>query len=344
MTRGGSTNTSLFRSPHAVIALTVVIAAGSWLLWKGATPGRGAGSDRGFLLLSGWAALTLFLVVMAYVLRKYAHEGGYSPEFRLRVPIEALERTERRLDELRAKVLARVLADRGEIEAEARRLLDEERVARVLRVEIVASGESPVLVRTRWTEPLGRVARWLHAHLFYGLAALAMVALHGGIAPVSPIGWLLAVGTLVVTATGLWGIVTWARGPAWLTRKERELGLSIEMAHGLATSLERGVAAAMERVDEDARTVLLAVQRAGRDLPARARLALEQLERDRDPEKIAAVRDALVLIGQRRRVRDAAKELARVRRRFMGWRVVHVPVAWLLLGGVMLHAISVWLY
>lgn len=343
---GRSTNTTLFRSLHAAIALAVAASAVGVMLWKGALPGRGEGSDRFFLLMSGWVALGLFLVVMGYVLRKYAHKRGYSPEFRMRVPIEALERVERRLDGLRAKVLARTLTDRSEVEAEARRVLEEEKVTRVLRIEVVEGGGSgpPLVVRAQWTEPLGRVARWLHAHLYYGLAALVLVALHGGIDFVSPIGWLLALGTLVVILSGLWGIAAWAKGPTWLTKKERELGISIEMAHGLAQSLERSRAAALERADEGARAILLDVSRAGRDQASRAQLALEELEKGRDAEAVATIRDALVVIAQERRVKERLRELVSVRRRFMGWRIVHVPVAWFLSGIVLLHLLAVWRY
>ena len=340
------TNTTLFRSLHAAIGLVVVASAVGVMLWEGALPGRGAGSERFFLLLSGWVSLALFVVVMGYVLRKYAHKRGYSPEFRMRVPIEALEKVERRLDELRAKVLTRTLTDRGEVEAEGRRVLAEERVTRVLRVEVVEGRGSgpPLVVRAQWTEPLGRVARWLHAHLYYGLAALVLVALHGGVDFRSPIGWLLALGTLVVILSGLWGIATWAKGPTWLTRKERELGISIEMAHGLASSLERSLAAALEKVDDGARAILLDVTRAGRDQPARSRLALEELEKGRNEEAVATIRDALVIIAHMRRVRERLLELVSVRRRFMGWRIVHVPVAWFLSGIVLLHVLAVWRY
>lgn len=342
-------NLTLIRSWHALAALVAVAGALGALFALDAVPGRGPGSDRGFLLYSGWASLGLFLVVMAYVLRKYMHRFGYSPEFGMRRTMQQLEAAERRLNELRSRLLRANLGSRAEVQAEVDRILREEDVGRIVRADVLwredeRAGTAPTLqILTRPTEPMGRLARWLHAHAYYGLAALLLVALHAGTTPATPMAWLLWVGTALVVATGLLGIALWARGPTWLTNRERGLGLTIELGYALEQVLERNLAVALESVDEQARQRLQrlsAKPRAAETLQA----VRDALEPTRTNEQRTALRDALVLIGQRRQVRSRLRVLRSVHRLFMAWRFVHVPLAWLFLGVVALHVLAVWRY
>lgn len=358
-------NWTLFRSWHGAIALAVLGGTLAALYWTGATPGRGPGSQRGFLLTTGWVAFGLFAIVMAYVVRKHMHARGYSPEFWMRPALEGDEKkrtpkqkvavrqeravrreeaAELRLNELRAQIRLGALREQKEIQRRADDILASEGAARLFRVDVVPEGGSFALL-TRPTEPLGRLARWLHAHLYYGLAAMAVVGLHGGLVPTTPMAWLLELGTVLVVLTGLWGIATWTRGPSWMTAKERELGLTIEMAHALDFSLRLSLQGALDEVAEGTRVELsrLSSSPASR-FPEALASARQELESETDETKKRAVGDALILIGQVWHVRGRLKQLQFVRWTFQGWRGLHVPLAWFFLGVIGLHVLAVWWY
>jgi hypothetical protein len=185
----------------------------------------------------------------------------------------------------------------------------------------------------------------LNAHVYYGLAALVLVGIHGGFAPATPMAWLLWTGTLLVIGTGLWGILTWTRGPAWLTAAERRLGMPFEMAHALDYSLGISLQGALEPLDAETRGLLLSLLRVpAASLAEAMNSALRSLEHDATEERRRSVRDALVLISQKRKVADRLRKLRHVRWYFQGWRSLHVPLAWLFCGVILLHVLAVWWY
>ena len=69
-----------------------------------------------------------------------------------------------------------------------------------MRISVVEGTEAglPFDVEVENREPLGRVATWLHAHLYYGLAAGVLVWLHGGGSFESPMGATLNITSLAV--------------------------------------------------------------------------------------------------------------------------------------------------
>ncbi len=96
-------NRTLFQSKHMLLAIFLVLAFVGLYASMGASLGRGPGSARILLLATGWTSLLLMLVVMGYVLRKYAHRGRYSPEFRRKVDYANLERADNRIRRLRQR-------------------------------------------------------------------------------------------------------------------------------------------------------------------------------------------------------------------------------------------------
>src|SRR5690606_38297881 len=83
-------------------ALLLPVAALGAALFLGAW--AGAPQERALRSISGWALLLILVSAAAYLLRKQMHRRGFSPEFRLRVPIEALERAQVQLAALRREV------------------------------------------------------------------------------------------------------------------------------------------------------------------------------------------------------------------------------------------------
>lgn len=235
-------NRTLFLSIHGIASALVLAAAASLVVltpFGGGNAGRPGDGDKLMLFATGWAALVGYAIAYAYVLRKYAHRAGYSPEFRWQLPRARIERAEKRLDELRYLAAQGGIVGGRELLRRARVVLREEGCERVLRVSIGGASGAVELVTAR-TEPLGRVARWLHAHVYYGFAASALALVHGGARWSTPMGVVLNGLVIVVLVTGLVGIVLWTFGPAWLTREERDL--SIEEAFVLERHYARRLA------------------------------------------------------------------------------------------------------
>ncbi len=337
-------NLSLFRSIHVLTAGIILGGFWFWHLQGGISFGRGEGSDRDYLLWTGWVAFALFLVLALYALRKSAHKTRITPEFKMKVPIEQLEKAESRLSQLRVRMLSGELTARGQIQSEAGRILREEGVAHVIRVRVEAGspggGRYRLLVRPR--EPIGRLAAWMHVHIYMGLTAAGMVWFHGGGNIGSPMGLLLNSLSLLVILTGVIGIFLWTFGPAWLTRSERDL--SLEKSFSLREHYARKVTELAEELREkvDAKLVkrLLRIG-SGPGLLSFAGPALQTLP-ESGPRR--GVQDLLALMGQRSNVEREWRRLHRVWLCLHIWRAVHVPASILLLAAVAVHVVSVTWY
>ncbi len=332
-------NRRLFQSWHGVIAAAIVV---SYLIWKFAANipiGRAPGYDRTFLLATGWTSLALFLLVLLHVSRKYVHKLGISPEFKMKVPIRDLEKAETELNAIRRAVAGGTLTDREDILRAARAALQNNRVQRVLRIEVeqnTEGGDPAWRVLALPTFPLGKMFRWMHAHLYYGAAAGLLVLLHGGGALQAGLGGILTVLSLLVVASGLVGIWFWATGPVRMTREERDV--SAEKAFALNENLERKVRTAYGDVASSLHDELRSLEKAGDDFVERAS-SLAQKHRGSP-----GLTDLLALLGQRHRV---ARELERLTRRKLlmhAWRVLHVPIAIVLLAFVVIHVVAVLRY
>jgi len=328
-------NTVLFKSWHALVAATIVAGFMAWSI--SVTDGS---MDRAFQIGTGWGALLLFVVVLGYVLRKYVHKLGISPEFRMRVPIEALEDAETRLAELRVQMAAGRLTDEADILKRAKAILRQARVQRVIKVRLEKSEQGPRTLRAMPTGPLGSVARWMRAHLYYGIAAAVLVGMHGGLSLQSGMALALNGLTLLVVVSGLVGIAMWVTMPRLLTAAEHDL--SIEKAHALRESLDRKIEAAYAEIDGPTRAIFEDVDRSPDEFSKRAAAALKaapaRAEGDRSAE------DLLALLGQRHGVQKEWAALMRIKRRMNLWRLVHIPGALLLTFAVAIHVLSVLWY
>jgi len=336
-------NATLFRSRHALVAVGLVTLFIAFAVAGGAPLGRAPGHDRWYLITTGWVTLAAMVIVMAYVLRKYAHRGGYSPEFRMRVDHADIERADARIQQLRQRISAGSHASKKVVQAEADMILREEGVHKVNRALVTAgqsSGERFV-VDVVPTEPLGRVAKWMHVHAYYGAAFGALLVLHSGVTPGSGFGWALAGLGYAVLLTGLVGIVLWAYGPSWLTARERDL--SIEEANALSASLRRKRIAAIEALEPPLRGPVEQLASAKQLEPGTVQPVLQQLARSA-PDRADELQDLMALLAQERAVVGELRELRRVRASFMAWRYVHIPAAILLCAAVLVHILSVLRY
>ena len=99
-------NLSLFKSPHALTAGALLGGFWLWHFLGNIAFGGGEGSDPAYLLWTGWVAFALYAALVLYALRKSAHKTGFSPEFKMAVPMESLERAQSQLNQVRVGILS----------------------------------------------------------------------------------------------------------------------------------------------------------------------------------------------------------------------------------------------
>ena len=308
-------NLGLYRSWHAFVALGV--AAAFWL-WHWLAPegfGSRADSNVAFLLWTGWLAVACYVVLALYAVRRAVHRLRLSPEFGWKVRLPQLEQAQSFLVELQNRILRREVVGRKAVRSEMNAILRGFGVGRVLRVEIEPdpAGLGMLRLRVGPREPLGRLASWLHAHVFYGICAAILVYFHGGLRSESTMGFLLNGLSYFVIGSGVLGASLWTFGPTWLTRAEREM--SIEKAFALARHYDACVA--------EAATARSSATGAG-------------------VEK--ASRELATLVGQRHAVQAELRRLGRFRELLRAWRLLHVPASILLLALVGVHVLGIWYY
>jgi hypothetical protein len=343
-------NLALLKSRHAIVA-AIVIVAGLVAVVLGAVPGARDAGNGTWLVVSGSVLLFLFGILFLYPVRKYAQRRGYSPEYRLEVPIETLESARSAVRSVDLRVAAAELRDRASALREATLALKSSGAGRVLRARAVRDPLRPggFKIETIWREPLGRVSGWMRAHIAYGLAASVFVVLHGGGRMTSTLGVLLNSLSALVIVSGIVGLVLWIFGPTWLTDRERDL--SIEKAAALRRHLARRISRQREAVaaiaTETGQPNLVrdidALAGSGSRFASRATTLLESLPRTLG-EKIAQVRDHIVLVGQARRVEAEWRSLSKLWFFLHAWRIIHVPAAIVLLACVLIHVVAVVIY
>ncbi|MGB3968524.1 MAG: hypothetical protein WBO45_17445, partial [Planctomycetota bacterium] len=237
-------NLGIYRSGHGLVAAALVALFLLWAWLAGQDFGDRGDDNVWFLLTSGWVAVACYLVLAAYAVRRAAHRLRLSPEFAWKAQLPALERAQSELAALQQRVLRREVAGSNAVRTEAKQILARHGVHRVLRVDIVRDPQAIGLVRLQVAprEPLGRLAAWLHAHVYYGFLAALLVWFHGGLRCGSTMGLLLNALSYFVLGSGLVGAILWTFGPTWLTRAEREL--SVEKALALREHYARKIAEA----------------------------------------------------------------------------------------------------
>lgn len=361
-------NLAFFRSLHGVVAVLVVALFFAWHYAAPRAFGDRADENVWFLLTTGWFAVAAYVVLALYAARRAAHRLRLSPEFGWQAKLPQLERAQTQLQELENRVARRELIGRGNVQKEARAILSQHGVQRVLRVDVQRDPSAIGLLRldVQPRDALGRMASWLSAHVWYGVAAALLVWFHGGGRCGTTMGLLLNVLSYFVIGSGLVGAFFWAVGPTMLTRAEREL--SIEKAFALREHFDRKCAEARAALDsaperrqraqaecaekEQAVAAAAAAAEGSKD----KQLAKAKKDADKDLKKAEADVAAIdkeaaslplelkVLEGQRARVRAEARRLDRYRALLRGWRILHVPCSVALLALVAVHVLSIWYY
>ena len=226
--------------------------------------------------------------------------------------------------------------------------------------------------KRRYTSTLGTLQGWVSAHVYLGLALLLVVSLHAGF----QFGWnihtLCYVLMVVVIASGLVGIVLYQRLPQQLSQNraqqtseqmlaelqeldERTRRVAASAAPQEALAVEANIAGT--RIGGSTVAILSAQDRSTVRLPdgpaepepnpGQARM-LEwlsaRLSASDDAGRTRTLTDLVSLIGARRALLRRLQQDARLRGWLSVWLYVHVPVTFGLLGSLIAHVVSVFLY
>ncbi|MFM7626188.1 MAG: hypothetical protein ACKO7G_06925 [Gammaproteobacteria bacterium] len=221
-----------------------------------------------------------------------------------------------------------------------------------------------------YASSLGTVQGWVSAHVYLGLALIVVATLHAGF----QFGWnihtLCYALMVVVIVSGLVGVVLYRRYPEQMSRNRvqqtqdgmlEEIGeldaRALRIAKQLPPEFDAALRANMAgtHIGGGALAILSARDRSEVALPGAASVGnvgqgrmLDwlggQLSRSTDPERSRLVNDLLSIVGARRVLLRRLQRDARMRAWLEAWLYLHVPVTFGLLGALIAHVVSVFLY
>lgn len=207
--------------------------------------------------------------------------------------------------------------------------------------------------KRRYQKSEARLAAYLSAHVYLGLALLVIATLHTGFV----FGWnihTLAYALMcLVIASGLFGVVCYARYPSRMTENRR--GLTLRQMLGRIAGLDEDLlraalglpdatAAVVQRaVDTTAVGGSFARQLSGRNPGCGTAAALEHLRTDRSEldSHAEALRQIRVLLEEKAVLLARARRDVRYKAIMEVWLYIHVPLTFALLAALLAHIVSV---
>jgi hypothetical protein len=221
---------------------------------------------------------------------------------------------------------------------------------------------------------MGTLQGWVSAHVYLGLSLIVIATLHAGF----QVGWnihtLAYVLMLIVIASGVVGVVAYLRFPEQLsanragltaTQMLQELSDLDQRAERLVSNLPIEIGNALRSAREHTRigggalAILSGHDRSQVALPdADGVLRLQanpsqnllldwlgaQLSRSTDCEISRRITDLINIVAARRVALRRLQRDARIRGWLDVWLYFHVPVTFALLGALIAHVVSVFLY
>lgn len=221
-----------------------------------------------------------------------------------------------------------------------------------------------------YSSSLGTVQGWVSAHVYLGLSLVVIATLHAGF----QFGWnihtLCYALMVAVIVSGLVGVVLYRRYPEQMSRNRaqqtqdgmleqigeldaRALRIAKQLPPEFDAALRANIAGT--RIGGGALAILSARDRSMLALPGMAAAdnagqgrMLDwlgaQLSRSADAERSRLINDLLSIVGARRGLLRRLQRDARLRGWLEAWLYVHVPVTFALLGTLVAHVVSVFLY
>ena len=221
---------------------------------------------------------------------------------------------------------------------------------------------------------LGTVQGWVSAHVYLGLALVVIVTLHTGF----QFGWnihtVAYVLMMLVIVSGIVGISAYVRLPAEMSRNRASLTREqmwadvddldqrcIRIASALSGEFKDAATSNRDRthIGGSAWAVLTAADRSQVMLPSTAGAAALQANPDQsrlldwlgarlanssDTERSRTIGELISVISARRVVLKRLRKDAQIRGWLEVWLYVHVPLSLGLLGALIAHVVSVFVY
>jgi hypothetical protein len=207
--------------------------------------------------------------------------------------------------------------------------------------------------KRRMTPGAWSLKAWTSAHVYLGLSLIVIATLHTGF----QLGWnvhTLAYGLMMlVIASGVFGIVVYARAPSELSRNREEM-TGTQMLESLAATDRQLRAAAQPLERQQADLVLAALSedpisagllvrlgKPNREGPTRH--AIEALASGRADSDLGLVQ-VEHLLRQRTTQLDRIRRQLRLKATLEVWLYVHVPATFALIAALTAHIVSVFFY
>jgi hypothetical protein len=198
---------------------------------------------------------------------------------------------------------------------------------------------------------------WLSAHVYLGLSLIVVTTLHAGFQVGLNVHTLAYVLMLVVIATGVYGIVTYARVPRLMTQNRMSQSLQAMALEMLALD-RQCVEVALPLGDEYAEEVRrsreetrlggsLWRQLSGRDPKCgtdRALARVRELAQQAPPATAERAANLLVVLRRKQELLQRARRDIRYKTLLDLWLYTHVPLSFALLAALLAHVVSVFYY
>ena len=200
------------------------------------------------------------------------------------------------------------------------------------------------------------VQEWLSAHVYLGIALVAIATLHAGF----QFGWNIHTFAyalmVVVVLSGIFGVITYVRYPAKLTRNRNESTLEsifLEIA-----DLDQRCRSIADQLDDETAAIILRSceaqiggsglrQLSGKDPSCptiKASAAIEERAAAADDAEVRKFAELSGHLGRKCELLRQARRDVRMQAMMKVWLFVHLPVSFALLVALTAHVISVFYY
>lgn len=224
---------------------------------------------------------------------------------------------------------------------------------------------------------LGTLRGWLSAHVYLGVALVVVATLHTGFQfgwNIHTLAWVLMVGVVV---SGIYGVWAYLRYPALISRNRANLTRGVilrEIAEmdakasllveALGSPVDRMVVSASRQftVGGGLRELLTGRDRSRMQAPVEKKgkrrwvtvtnpnqqrlleLLNRELARCSDQRESAVLKELIDLIASKRALARRLRHDIRMQSRMGIWLYIHIPLTFALLGALVAHIVSVFIY
>jgi hypothetical protein len=224
---------------------------------------------------------------------------------------------------------------------------------------------------------LGTVRGWLSAHVYLGVALVVVATLHAGFQlgwNIHTLAWVLM---MIVVLSGVYGAWSYARYPAMITRNRDNLTRNVILkeiseidrkasllVEALGSPVDRIVISANQlfRVGGGIVAQLAGLDRSRVKIPVRKGDRLKwksvsnrhqqrllevlnaELARSTDPRVSAVLHELIDAVAQKRALARRLRDDIRMQGLMEGWLFLHIPLTFALIGALVAHVVSVFVY